>query len=319
MTDNLSPKADAAPDDLGAAHPNICLNCQTRLLGSHCHSCGQKAHLHRSLFGIWHDVLHGVLHFEGPFWRSLPLLFWKPGELTRRYIHGERKNFMSPVAIFLMAVFLTYAVFSVIGANGEAQLAEKPQAVAQHVEQALDQAPNPVAAAGELNEAASSARQVDSKQLLSIIMKRVDFGHDALNKRAAEVAQNPELLLYKLQANAYKYAWGLIPLSTLAMWLLFPFSRRLRLYDHFIFVTYSLAFVLFLSVIMRLLALTPLGSLGIYGAVLWICFHNFRHLRGAYDLSVGGAMWRTIALLFLSLMVATGFLALLILTGSSGM
>ena len=37
-----------------------------------------------------HDLLHGVLHFEGKIWRTLPLLAWRPGELTRRYIDGER-------------------------------------------------------------------------------------------------------------------------------------------------------------------------------------------------------------------------------------
>ena len=34
--------------------------------------------------------LHGVLHFEGKIWHTLPLLAWRPGELTRRYIDGQR-------------------------------------------------------------------------------------------------------------------------------------------------------------------------------------------------------------------------------------
>ena len=54
--------------------------------------------------------LHGVLHFEGKIWRTLPLLAWKPGELTRRYIDGERARFVSPIALFLFSVFLMFAV-----------------------------------------------------------------------------------------------------------------------------------------------------------------------------------------------------------------
>lgn len=85
------------------------------LAGEFCHCCGQKAHVHRTLSAFWHDLLHGVLHFEGKIWRTLPLLGWKPGDLTLRYIEGERARFVSPVALFLFTVFLMFAVFSVAG------------------------------------------------------------------------------------------------------------------------------------------------------------------------------------------------------------
>ena len=65
-----------------------CLNCGTELVGSHCHACGQKAHLHRTLSAVGHDLVHGVLHLDGKLWRTLPLLAWRPGDLTRRYIAG---------------------------------------------------------------------------------------------------------------------------------------------------------------------------------------------------------------------------------------
>uniref|UniRef100_UPI0013D512C6 DUF3667 domain-containing protein n=1 Tax=Enterobacter hormaechei TaxID=158836 RepID=UPI0013D512C6 len=66
------------------------------LVGSHCHNCGQAGHVHRSLSAIGHDILRGVFHFEGKLWRTLPMLAWRPGELTRRYIDGERARFVSP-------------------------------------------------------------------------------------------------------------------------------------------------------------------------------------------------------------------------------
>ena len=59
-----------------------CLNCGTELIGSHCHSCGQKAHLHRTVGAFVHDLLHGALHIEGKTWTTLPMLALKPGELT---------------------------------------------------------------------------------------------------------------------------------------------------------------------------------------------------------------------------------------------
>ncbi|WP_158608529.1 DUF3667 domain-containing protein [Stagnimonas aquatica] len=119
--------SDSATDQAGAAIPAEpspageepaaarCRNCQAPLTGPYCAACGQSAHLHRSLAGLGHDILHGVFHFEGKVWRTLPELIWRPGQLTRRYIEGERSRYISPLALFLFSVFLTFAVLSWTG------------------------------------------------------------------------------------------------------------------------------------------------------------------------------------------------------------
>jgi hypothetical protein len=96
----------------------VCLNCSTPLTAAYCGACGQKARVHRTLGAFAHDALHSVLHFDGKVWRTLPLLAWHPGRLTRRYIHGERARFVSPLALFLFCVFLAYAVFGLMGVKG---------------------------------------------------------------------------------------------------------------------------------------------------------------------------------------------------------
>jgi hypothetical protein len=97
------------------AEAGACLNCGTPLVGPHCHGCGQAGHVHRTIRAWWHDLAHGVLHLDGKIWRTLPLLALKPGELTRRYVAGERAKFISPMAMFLFSVFLMFAVFSLLG------------------------------------------------------------------------------------------------------------------------------------------------------------------------------------------------------------
>ena len=108
----VEPRTGAAAD--GHTHENNCLNCGTELDGEFCHACGQRAHVHRTLAAFWHDLAHGVLHLDGKIWRTLPLLAWRPGELTRRYARGERAKFVSPMALFLFSVFLLFAVFSLV-------------------------------------------------------------------------------------------------------------------------------------------------------------------------------------------------------------
>ncbi len=93
-------------------HGSACANCATPLTGEFCNACGQAAHLHRDITGFAHDVLHGVFHFEGKFWTTLPMLAFRPGQLTRRYVDGERQKFVTPMAMFLFSVFLMFAVVS---------------------------------------------------------------------------------------------------------------------------------------------------------------------------------------------------------------
>ncbi|MBY6015732.1 DUF3667 domain-containing protein [Qipengyuania gaetbuli] len=106
---------DGQPLEKGHFAEDACLNCGTALVGAHCHSCGQQAHLHRTIGAFLHDLLHGALHFDGKTWRTLPMLMFKPGALTRRYIEGERARFVSPMGLFLFSIFLMFAVFQLAG------------------------------------------------------------------------------------------------------------------------------------------------------------------------------------------------------------
>ncbi|MEQ8771337.1 MAG: DUF3667 domain-containing protein, partial [Erythrobacter sp.] len=92
-----------------------CANCGTVFSGNYCPDCGQKARIHRTLTAIGHDLVHGVLHLDGKLSRTLPLLAFKPGKLTRRYIEGERARFVSPMSMFLFSVFAMFAVFQMVG------------------------------------------------------------------------------------------------------------------------------------------------------------------------------------------------------------
>jgi hypothetical protein len=123
----VEPEAGEASREGGG----LCLNCCTPLTGAHCHGCGQKAKVHRTLGAFGHDILHSIFHFEGKIWRTLPMLVWKPGDLTRRYVHGERARFVSPLALFLFSIFLMFAVFGQLGGLNDIAGKAKPQTQAE--------------------------------------------------------------------------------------------------------------------------------------------------------------------------------------------
>jgi hypothetical protein len=128
----VEPRAgEASPD--GHTHETNCLNCGTRLSGPYCAACGQKAHVHRSVRGFFQDFLAGLFNFEGKIWRTLPMLAWCPGLMTRRYIAGERARFISPVALYLFTVFLMFATLNFTGALGSSGIVNPKKQLAAEI------------------------------------------------------------------------------------------------------------------------------------------------------------------------------------------
>lgn len=107
----------------GEAAHGACANCGAQLSGNYCATCGQPAHVHRTLGHMVEEFLHGLLHFDTRAWCTLPMLVFRPGTLTRDYIHGKRARFISPLAIFLLAVFTMFVVFAFAG-GGQAGVVE---------------------------------------------------------------------------------------------------------------------------------------------------------------------------------------------------
>ncbi len=335
----VDPHGDAHGDGAGG----ICLNCGTRRLGAFCHACGQSSHVHRSFGAIGHDLAHGVFHFEGRIWRTLPMLLFRPGELTRRYAHGERARFVSPMALFLFIVFVLFAMLSVVGAHLEmpemgsarerAATSQIRTALADNarVQAKLTQeraATTDAAATRRLDAKIAEVRReatmlektgetLDSPDLEQLA--KIRTGWKRLDKGLAKAAENPNLILYKLQSNAYKFAWVLIPFSLPFMWLLFPFSRRFTLYDHAVFVTYSLCFVSLLGMALGLLGMIPVGAGWLLlTATILIPLHMYRQLRGAYGVSRIGGIVRMLLMFVAANVALLAFVALLMGLGLVG-
>ena len=308
----------------GHTHERDCFNCGTPLTGEYCSHCGQRAHIHRTLSAFFHDLLHGVLHFEGKIWKTLPLLVWKPGELTRDYIEGRRARYVSPIALFLFCVFLMFGVIGFTSpsihtkATAEAtEQLQEDQVKLRTLEQERAAAVKTGTPTGKLDEKITDLKgEMTALQALkdgkidpTTYKIQSDF-LSGLNAGLGNAAKNPELLLYKVKTSAYKFSWALIPISVPFIWLLFPFSRKYRLYDHTVFVTYSLCFMMLLLTVSTLLDFvwSSLASLAFFVPP----FHMYRQLKGTYELSRRGALWRTAALTIFAFMAITLFGSLLV-------
>lgn len=93
----------------------VCSNCETKLAGPVCHSCGQTADtFHRPVWDLVMEVLDGLFGIEGRLWRTIPPLMFRPGWLTRQYLSGVRARFVMPFRLYLTASVLFFLLmFSV--------------------------------------------------------------------------------------------------------------------------------------------------------------------------------------------------------------
>lgn len=323
-----------------------CLNCGTQYRADFCGSCGQKRKIHRTVSAIGKELLHGVLHFDGKLWRTLPLLAWHPGALTRRYIHGERAKFVSPFSMFLFSVFLMFAVLQVgveppedVEMTSPVQMRRDLDLLRREMASQLQDLRDDrarimrgmrVRHRGEPQTLASIDRRFAYTQLeigkldeIRTQASELRFGEDMPNAQIKiigpaivleEFERNPGLAIYKLQTSTYKFSWLLIPVSVPFVWLLFLRSRRFRFYDHMVFVTYSMAFMSLLTIVLTVMGLAGVHAAIISAAVALIPpLHMYRHMKDAYGLGWLSALLRTAILLLFSLAITSAYLLLLLI------
>ena len=346
--------------------PAECPNCGTMTAAAFCPDCGQKQKVHRTLAALFHDLIHGVLHLDGKFWNTIPLLIFRPGKLTRRYIDGERAKFVSPMAMFLFSVFAMFAVFQMLGisapsdlqAPSREDLTARFDASATQLEELIAQYEESLES-GDLSEEerarvegqlafarseledlmvvenltfGESSRQTTGAGSTEDGETVVELSEDGTARMTIDEAglelleldlvkkwqENPSLMLYKLQANAYKFSWLLVPLSIPFVWFLFLWKRRFKAYDHAIFVTYSLSFISLLFITSSLIFMIPEFGPPVAAILMIIVtpIHLYKQLRHTYELSRWSALWRLFVLSACIWIVLVLFLQVLLLLGA---
>ena len=306
---------DGAHADHGA-----CSNCGAALEGKFCANCGQPAHIHRTLGHMVEEFLHGLLHFDTRAWRTLPKLVFRPGTLTHDYIHGKRAKYISPLAMYLLVVFTMFAVFAFTGSTTSSGGSTGGGGVVQ-IGMGSDPSltPGPVMETGnyQINPEGDVFAQI--KKAYEDGKIKVNTGFDFLDKKIKHKLENPELAFYKIQNAAYKFAFLLVPISLPLVWLLFFWKRGLTLFDHTVYILYSLSYVSLLFILMSLLSGWAAGfEFLMPWLILSIPVHAFFQMKGGYSLGWFSALWRTPVLMFFALVALVIFLLAIIAVGVTG-
>ena len=266
-----------------------CANCGETLAGPWCHACGQLAEdFHRSIVRLLGEVVESLTHMDGRLWRTLPNLAVKPGRLTRDYIDGRRASQIPPLRLFLVVLLLFFLTTS-LGPR-----------------QDLLKFGSPAERARVSAEIGQSNIQIGglSRQNLALV--------NWLKARAQAVLQDPERFRLVLEAQEERFAFLALPVATLLLALVFVFQRRFYIFDHTIFALHSLSFQ------GLLLSASNILKLGVPGASLILFLapvHLFIHMRGSYETSILGTLFRMALMAIGSLIAFTVLFLCLLVVG----
>jgi hypothetical protein len=85
--------------------PRACANCGQPFADpppAFCPACGQESRVRAPTMGEFIQQFGGAyFSTEGALARTLKLLLFKPGELTRQYLAGRRKHYVLPLRLYL--------------------------------------------------------------------------------------------------------------------------------------------------------------------------------------------------------------------------
>lgn len=196
--------------------------------------------------------------------------------------------------------------------EAEAALADAriEQSAARIALQAFDvavSAAQPAASAGS-----APAARPPSGRWIELQGKTINSGSPRLDAALRRAIDNPELTLYKLKNTAYKFSFMLVPISLPFLWLMFFWRRGIAVYDHAVFVLYSLSFMSLLFIVIALLSVTRVSAAIPAMLLLVPPLHMAMQLRETYRLGLFSTLWRTLALLTVSAIVFVLFLLFIV-------
>lgn len=314
-----------------------CRNCGTQVDERYCPQCGQlAASFHRPVISLVAETISDSLALDGRIARTLPRLLFRPGSLSRDYSEGKRSRYVPPFRLFLLSSLLFYlVVFAFVESSGivsnidlvrqgeaRALNAEERAAVVEFitqngkvddeeleafleglrgidVDEGLTEEARDVAEENGVEPEpaeAGTAEPADTGDGAEVDADVAEVGEEISNA-AERILENPRLFLAAIENWAPRLSLLLVPLTILALSLIYSWRRRIYIYDHAIHA-------LHLHSWMYLASTAAIGLSALVGS--WVAAFYFLaipvyttlSLRGAYGTGIFSAFLRMLFLIF---------------------
>lgn len=257
--------------------PEACRNCGT-VLGTprpnYCGHCGQETTLQPPTVGEFLQQFGGsYVAMEGALWRTLLLLLFRPGRLTREYFAGRKRRYVLPLRLYL-----TISVVALLALQWSTVMrapAEQPVIL-----DSSDEFNNTRLQITDAIKAGMEDGQFVCRGLPGAWCERLHerFSLDAKGMER-EVRKVPE----RFVSHWGSAMFALLPLYALLLKIVY-FNRRMRWSEHLVFALHLHAFI-FAMVIVQLAAIPWVKGV----AMAAMPVYSIIALQGVY----GGRWWAT--------------------------
>lgn len=233
----LSPVPSAAVAAITAASvQGLCTNCEALLpvpLPKFCHDCGQETNIKAPTVGEFMQQFSGnYFASEGALWRTFRLLLAQPGELTARYLYGQRKQFVLPLRLFLSMTLLMLLTMRLFGSLQLSAL-EEPE-----LAQALTERPTQVSLDLGFVRAGLEGGTFYCEGMPSWLCRRIE---SKLDTSTTVLLQQVQKVNDRIASYAGVVMFVLLPAFALGLALLFRY-RGFSYTEHLVFALHLHAF-----------------------------------------------------------------------------
>lgn len=107
-----------------------CARCNTELKGTFCYNCGEKRieAKDKSFIQFLEEAISSVFVADGKFFKTIKLLVTNPGELTKSFVIGIRKEYLTPLQLFFFAnlIYFIFPLISTFNTSFDVQMYQLP-------------------------------------------------------------------------------------------------------------------------------------------------------------------------------------------------
>lgn len=299
--------------------PANCKNCGSKILGKFCFNCGQStSDHHRSIFHLIYESIEGLFHLDGRLWRTLPAIFFRPGNLSKDYMEGRMARHVPPFRMFLIALLaliltseskIHHATRPAHSATTNAHQSTAPSENSKTKVQfnAGDQA---FGVESDIN--IFEMNETDRAKLSEGVNTNIPWMDSAIKN----IIERPDSFVLNFFSKAHRYAILLLPIIAIILSVLYFYRRKYFVYDHFL-VSMNLSSFIFFTIALALVLPANYGG-WFYGSLFILTPINiFFHLRGAYGSSKIGAGFKSIILSISTFMSFTALIVFIMAIAAS--
>ncbi len=202
-----------------------CRNCGETVENRYCTNCGQlAASFHRPIVSLIGETISDTFTLDGRLARTLPVLLFRPGRLTKNYTAGKRARYVPPFRLFLLASLVFYLVLFALVPPG--QYINVDDETRDEIAESITEV--------EATELTPNIDETTRERLdrANIRVDAPDAVRGNIENQIVAVLDNQDQFAAQLENWLPRLSILLVPMTIIALSLLHFWRRKLYIYDH---------------------------------------------------------------------------------------